>query len=310
MNTIFMGTPQFAATVLEALVNGGFKPAAVFTNPDKQSGRGHKLTELPVKTLAQSLGIPVYQPTTLKNNAEVIDTISEIQPDVIVVAAYGKILPSEVINLPRLGCLNTHASLLPKFRGASAINAAIREGEKKTGVTIMQIAPGLDTGDIITAAATDIKDGETVTELTARLAHIGGDLLVEVLNHLDNGERLTPTPQDDSLATFVYPITKSECRIDWDKPADKVRNFIHSLSDNPAAFTEISGKRLKVYRADITNETQDFAVGTVLIKKGLYVVCSNGETLKLTEVAPENGKRMSGAAFAAGAAKHNGVVLT
>lgn len=215
MNVVFMGTPKFAVPTLEALAQAGHEISGVITQPDAMRDRGKKLQPTPVKEKAVELGIPVYQPAKIKNNEEFLATLKELAPDVIVVAAYGKILPAEVLIIPPLGCVNVHASLLPKYRGAGPIQRAILEGEEKTGITIMYMAEGLDTGDMLSKAETSIEK-KTAEELTEELALMGGKLLVETLPLLESGE-IQGEVQDDSLATYAPMISKKDGQIDFEK---------------------------------------------------------------------------------------------
>ena len=291
MKIVFMGTPDFAVPTLEALYQGRYDIAAVFTQTDKPKGRGYKLTPPPVKVLAAEHKTPVYQPKSLKKDAdEYISILKEIAPDCIVVAAYGKILPKEVLDIPRLGCVNVHGSLLPKYRGAAPIQQSVLNGDAVTGITTMLMGEGLDTGDILLQRETEIGENETASELFDRLAQIGAELLIETLDRLEEGS-ITPIKQDDSLATYAGMLDKSMCEIDYTKPVFSVHKHICGLSDWPCAVTKLDGKRLKVYRSEIVMDMKaNKEPGTVLDDK-LSVACSDG-VIRFTEVQAEGSKRM------------------
>jgi methionyl-tRNA formyltransferase len=286
MKIIFMGTPDFAVHTLNALMSSKHEVVAVFTQSDKPRGRGNRITFSPVKAAALEYGIPVHQPTTLKTD-EAINIIKEYTPDCIVVAAYGMILPEKVLNLPKYRCLNVHASLLPKYRGAAPINRCIMDGESETGVTIMQMETGIDTGDMLLWEKAAISESMTASELHDTLAELGGRLLVEALNNIDS---LKPVKQDDSLATYAEKLTKAECEIDFTRSAGELHDFIRGLADYPCAYTSCEGKRIKVYRA-LIGEIQH---------EGIPLKCGNGEFITLTEIQPEGGKRMKTTEFLKG----------
>jgi methionyl-tRNA formyltransferase len=246
----------------------------------------------PVKTLALEHSTPVYQPNSLKKDAdEYINILRELNPDCIVVAAYGKILPKEVLEIPKYGCINIHASLLPKYRGAAPIQRAILDGEKETGVTVMQMAEGLDTGDMLLKRAIEIGENETASELFDRLAVLGGEMITDLLEKLAAGE-ITPEPQDNSQSTYAAMITKDMCPIDFTQPVFRVHKQICGLSDSPAAFAYLDGKRLKVYRSEIVSNSKPNAQpGEFVGKKQFDVACSDG-VIRFTEIQAEGGKRM------------------
>ncbi|MBR6045296.1 MAG: methionyl-tRNA formyltransferase [Ruminococcus sp.] len=292
MNIIFMGTPDFAVPALEKLYEK-HNILAVFTQPDKPKGRGMKLAAPPVKELALTHGTPVYQPVSLKKNGE--EFIAEMQrlaPDAIVVAAYGKILPKAVLDIPRLGCVNIHGSLLPKYRGAAPIQWAVLNGDKETGITTMLMAEGLDTGDMLEQAKVEIGNNETAAELFDRLADLGAELIIHTLDGLERGE-ITPVAQDDSLSCYAPMLTKELCPIDFSKPARAVQKQICGLSDWPCATASLDGRRLKVYHSEIVSETGSFGeAGTVCDAARFCVACGEG-AVRLTEVQAEGSKRMS-----------------
>ncbi len=299
MRIVFMGTPDFAAVSLQALLDAGHEIAAVFTQPDKPKGRGHKLCFSPVKELALKHGIPVYQPTTLKDE-QVVNTLAALSPQVIAVVAYGKLLPVSVLEIPPLGCINVHGSLLPKYRGAAPIQWSVLNGDEKAGVTTMYMAKGMDTGDIILQEETPIGEDETAAELFDRLAVLGAQTLCKTLPLLEAGTA-PRIKQDESLATHVSMLSKEQARIDFTLPAEKVHHFICGMSDWPCAYTTLNGKRLKVYRSHLSALKSSEKAGSIVENKDrLTVVCGDGGCVELTEVQYDNGKRMGAAAFLRG----------
>ncbi len=291
MKIVFMGTPDFAVPTLNKLYESEHEIAAVFTQPDKPKGRGYKLSPPPVKVLALEHGTPVYQPESLKKQPEMWDVLKEIAPDVIVVAAYGKILPKQVLDIPKYHCVNVHGSLLPKYRGAAPIQWSVLNGDDETGITTMLMGEGLDTGDILLQRSTPIGENETAAELFDRLAEIGADLLIETLEKLEKGE-ITPVKQDEKLATYASILTKDMCMIDFNKPVKEVHKKICGLSDWPCAVTTLDGKRLKVFRSQIVKDkTPGQQAGTVVDTKQFCVCCADG-VIKLAEVQAEGSKRM------------------
>ena len=310
MKVVFMGTPDFAVTALNALYNEeSVEVAAVFTQQDKPKGRGHKLSPPPVKVLAQEHGTRVFQPVSLKMDAEeYMNALKEIAPDAIIVAAYGKILPREVLELPKYGCINIHASLLPKYRGAAPIQRAILDGEKETGVTIMQMAEGLDTGDMLLQGRLTIGENETAAELFDRLAQLGAELITKTLRSLPDG--LAPVVQNDSLATYAEKITKDMSPIDFNKTVFSIHKQICALSDSPCASCYLEGKRIKVYHSEIlTCEKPEAVPGAFVGSKCFDVACSDG-VIRLTEIQAEGGKRMTGNAYLNGKPVKAGTLLT
>ena len=281
----------------------------MFTQPDKPKGRGYKLVPPPVKVLAAEHGTPVYQPQSLKKDAEeYLTTLKELAPDVIVVAAYGKILPKEVLELPKFGCINIHASLLPEYRGAAPIQRAILDGKTETGVTVMQMSEGLDTGDMLLKKSVAIGENETSAELFDRLAKLGADMIMEVLKKAEKGE-LAPEKQDDSLSSYAAMITKDMCPIDFDKPVFKIHRQICALSDSPCAVCYLQGKRLKVYHSEIVScEKANAKPGEFIGGKKFDVACADG-VIRFTEIQPEGGKRMSAQAYLNGKPVKPGTLL-
>lgn len=298
MRIVFMGTPDFAVLCLKSLIAAGHEVAAVFTRKDKPKGRKQTLTPPPVKVTAVENGIPIFQPDTLRN-AETTKIIADLKPDIIVVAAYGMILPKAVLDIPPYGCVNVHASLLPKYRGAAPIQRAIINGDKVTGVTTMQMAEGIDTGDILLCKSIKIGADETSELLTARLSVIGAELIVQTLDALKNGT-VKPVPQDNEKSSYASMLTKELSPIDWNKTAGEIHNLVRGLVPWPTASTVYQGKRLKIYSSKIVTE-QKGAPGLVVSGNGLFTVCCGGKTaLELLEVQAEGGKRMSGKDFLRG----------
>lgn len=295
MKIVFMGTPDFAVPCLQALLDHPYEVAGVFTQPDKPKGRGYQLTPPPVKELAVSRGIPVFQPRTLRDG-EALAQLQVLRPDLIIVVAYGKILPKEILDLPRLGCINVHASLLPRYRGAGPIQWAVLNGETVTGVTTMYMAEGLDTGDMLESASLEIGPDETADELHDRLSQLGAKLLLSTVEKAEKG-LLEPKKQDDALSCYAPMLTKELSRIDFSRPAQEVHNQIRGLSSWPAAYTFYQGKRLKVYRSHLVQGTGE--PGTLLDSKHFVVACGEG-AVQLTEVQYEGSRKMSGEEFLRG----------
>lgn len=290
-----MGTPDFAVPSLKALLDSGETVTGVFTQPDKPKGRGHHLQAPPVKEAAESTGIPVFQPATLRTE-EALESLKTLEPDLIVVVAYGKLLPKAVLELPRYGCINVHGSLLPKYRGAAPIQWTVLNGDPVGGVTTMVMAEGLDTGDMLLKAETPVGENETSSELYERLSHVGASLLVDTLAALKAGT-LTLVPQDDAEATHAPMLTKEMGKLDFSKPAEQLHHLICGLSDWPCAYTEFEGKRLKVYHSRLCAEEGE--PGEILDSKRFLVGCGEG-SVELLEVQYEGSKRMPGDAFLRG----------
>lgn len=296
MRILFMGTPDFAVPSLKALIENQFEVCAVFTQPDKPKGRGHKLQAPPVKELAMQHEIPVYQPATLRNE-ETASLIRDLHPDVIVVVAYGKLLPKTVLDIPKHGCINVHGSLLPKYRGAAPIQWAVINGEKTTGVTTMYMAEGLDTGDMILKAETPIGENETAGELFDRLKETGAGLLIDTLHQVQQGT-VQSVPQNDDEATLAPMLNKQDGRINWAKPAQAVLNQIRGMNPWPAAYTSLENKKIKVFDAKVIDFTGE--PGNIETIDGALAVFCGEKALLLTEIQPENKKRMSGWSFLLG----------
>lgn len=301
MRIVFMGTPDFAQVCLRALVEAGLNVVAAVTQPDKPKGRGYQMIPPPVKAYAQEQGIPVYQPQTLKDGA-FAQTLARLAPDLIIVVAYGKILPSYIIEYPRLGCINAHGSLLPKYRGAAPIQRAIMDGEKETGITIIYMDAGIDTGDMLLSEKTPIYDTDNFETLHDRLADIAGRLLVRVAPMLEAGTVMS-VPQDDTLSNYASKILKEDCILDFSKDAQVLLHQIQGLSPYPLAMTKTpNGKLLKIVSAKITDAREKSPAGTVadLSDAGFTIVCGDGRKLLVTGVLPEGKGRMQAADFARG----------
>ena len=296
MRIVFMGTPDFAVPSLQALIDAGHDVCAVYTQPDKPQGRKQILTAPPVKTLALEHDIPVFQPNTLKNEDEQA-RLRELAPEVIIVVAYGKLLPKAVLDIPPHGCINVHGSLLPRWRGAAPIQWAVIAGDEMAGVTTMQMAEGLDTGDMLLTYETKVGEKETAGELFDRLAQSGAELLTQTLVKLDE---ITPRPQDDAQSCYAHMLDKQMAVIDWSKSAHEIDCLIRGLNPWPIALTTLSGERLKVFAAE--KAAGNGEPGTVLEadpKKGLTVACGEG-ALRLTEIQLVGGKRMKATDFLRG----------
>lgn len=296
MRIVFMGTPDFAVPSLQALIDAGHDVCAVYTQPDKPQGRKQILTAPPVKTLALAHDIPVFQPNTLKNEDEQA-RLRELAPEVIIVVAYGKLLPKAVLDIPPHGCINVHGSLLPRWRGAAPIQWAVIAGDEMAGVTTMQMAEGLDTGDMLLTYETKVGEKETAGELFDRLAQSGAELLTQTLVKLDE---ITPRPQDDAQSCYAHMLDKQMAVIDWSKSAHEIDCLIRGLNPWPIALTRLAGERLKVFAAE--KAAGNGEPGTVLEadpKKGLTVACGEG-ALKLIEIQLVGGKRMKATDFLRG----------
>nr|WP_302469272.1 methionyl-tRNA formyltransferase [Intestinimonas massiliensis (ex Afouda et al. 2020)] len=295
-----MGTPEFAVPSLNALLGAGHTVCGVFTQPDKPKNRGMKLLPSPVKVCALSHEIPVFQPAKMRDG-EALGYLRELDPELIVVAAYGKILPSEILDYPARGCINVHSSLLPKYRGAAPINWAILNGETVTGVTIMHMAPALDAGDIISQASTPIGADETAPTLTARLAELGAELLVSAVEAIGAGTAAR-TPQDEAGSTYAPMLSRELSPMDWNKPARTLHDQVRGLLPWPAAVAEFGGIRCKVFSTDIPLQTTDAAPGTILEagKRGIDIACGGGTVLHIDELQADGGKRMKAADYLRG----------
>lgn len=295
MRVVFMGTPDFAVPSLARLLECGHEVPAVFTQPDKPAGRGHKLTPPPVKKLAAAQGLTVYQPDTLRDE-QVQKMLRDLAPDVIAVVAYGKLLPPQVLEIPRLGCVNVHGSLLPKYRGAAPIQWSVLNGDSEAGVTTMYMAQGLDCGDMILKESVALGKEETSGELYERLAPIGADLLIKTLDLLEKGNA-PREKQDDALSSTAPMLTKQMARLDFTQSAEQLIRLINGMNPWPVAHTLLDGNLLKVYRARPADGHG--APGEVLAAKGFAAACGQG-ALELLEIQAQGSKRMAAADYLRG----------
>ncbi len=292
MRIVFMGTPDFASASLKKLIDERFDVVGVFTQPDKPKGRGMELSASPVKELALENGLPVFQPVKMRDGTALAQ-IKALEPDILVVVAYGRILPDDILAVPKYGAINVHGSLLPKYRGAAPIQWAVLNGDKITGVTTMYLASEMDTGDIIYTSETEIGEYETSGELFDRLKDMGAELLVKTLRDIDAGTA-PRAPQDHSKASYVTMLDKSICPIDWNKTPREVLKHIYGLQPWPVATMELEGKTVRVFAAKYTDGKTEKVPGAVVStdKGGLEIACADGETLLITELQAPGKKRM------------------
>ena len=309
LNILFMGTPDFAQESLKCLVEEKYNIIGVVTNPDRPKGRGMKMIASPVKEYALEKGLDVYQPEKVRNNIEFIDKIKELNPDIICVVAYGKILPKEILDIPKYGCINVHASILPKYRGAAPIQWAVLNGDKVTGVTTMYMDVGMDTGDIILVEKTNIGEEETTGELWNRLSKIGGNLLVKTLKQIEEGT--APRKKQEEDFTMAPMLNKEMSKIDWEnKTAGEIHNLVRGLNPIMGAYTFLNDKKIKIWKTKVRTENEllelfpelkeylfkvkDLMQGTIMFasdKKGLFVKANEG-IIEIKEIQGENAKRM------------------
>jgi len=317
LKILFMGTPDFAQESLKSIYDAGFEIIGVVTNPDKPKGRGMKLAYSPVKEYALEKKLKIYQPTKIRNNTEFLNEIKTLAPDVICVVAYGKILPKEILEIPKLGCINVHGSLLPKYRGAAPIQWAVLNGDKTTGITTMYMNEGMDTGDMILKEEVEIGPDETTGELWQKLSKIGGEILVKTLKLIEEGK--APREKQTEEATLAPMLNKEMALIDWENSdANKIHNLIRGLNPIMGAYSYIDGKKIKFWKSKVLTKEEFFSYktefeeyeakfnnlvpGTILIaddKDGLYIK-ANGGVLKILEIQGENAKRMPTADFLRG----------
>ena len=302
MKIIYMGTPDFAVAPLEAILKAGHEVTAVVTQPDRQKGRGREVQYSPVKECALSYGIPVLQPLKIKEK-DAVEELRKYPADIFVVAAFGQLLSEEILNMPRFGCINIHASLLPAYRGAAPIQWCVINGEEKTGVTIMQMAKGMDTGDILLQKEVVLDEKETGGSLFDRLMETGAELIVEALPKIEAGE-LIPVVQKEELATYAGKITKDMGNIDFTKAAVTIERLIRGLNPWPSAFTHYKGKILKIWEADVVSEcvnAENPVPGTVIaMDKESFTLATGEGALRIRSLQPEGKKRMSCAEFMRG----------
>lgn len=307
MRIVFMGTPDFAVPCLEKLIESGHDVVGVFSQPDKPVGRKQVLTPPEVKACAVQHDIPVYQPEKIKNS-NALEIIKSLNADVIVVVAYGKILPKEILNATKFGCINVHASLLPLYRGAAPIQWSILNGDAKTGVSIMQMDEGLDTGDVLLVKETPIGANETSAELFDRLSAIGADALVEALDMIEKGET-NPQKQPEGEYQYAKMITRDLCPIDWNKSAVEIHNQVRGLQTWPVAITTVNGKNLKIHKTILTDIAGNKAGIVVDNNKRLVVCCGDGKCLEILELQLDGKKRMDVKSFLSGNSIEVGNVL-
>lgn len=302
MNIVFMGTPDFAKESLQAVFEAGHTIKLVITNPDKPKGRGMKMIASPVKEYAMSKELEMEQPTKIKGNNEIIEKIKQIKPDVICVVAYGKILPKEIIEIPKLGCINVHGSLLPQYRGAAPIQWAVLNGDKQTGITTMYMDEGMDTGDMILEQKVEIGEDETTGELWYRLSKIGANLLVKTLKLIENGK--APREKQPENYTLAPMLKKEMARINWqEQTSEQIKNLVRGLNPIMGAYSMLNGKKIKFWKVQKTDKKEENKqIGEVLIsdpKQGLYIKTKDG-VIKVIEIQGENAKKMPIADFLRG----------
>ena len=294
LNIVFMGTPDFARESLEAIYEKGHTILTVVTNPDKPKGRGMKLLPSEVKKFALEAEIPIEQPEQIRNNKEFIEKIKKLNPDIICVVAYGKLLPKEILEIPEMGCINVHASILPKYRGAAPIQWAILNGDKTTGVTTMYMDEGMDTGDIILKKEVEIEENETTGELWDKLSQIGGKLLVETLQQIE--KKKAPRKKQEKNFSMAPMLSKSMAKIDWNiQTAEEIKNLIRGLNPIMGAYTYLNEKKIKIWKVEVIKEINERVKnGTIIVsnpKEGLLIQAKEG-ILKVLEIQGENAKKM------------------
>lgn len=309
MKIVFMGTPDFAVPTLEALIRGGHKVQAVVTQPDKPKGRGKAVLMTPVKEKALEHQIPVYQPVRIKKDDEFFEVLKGLNPDAIVVTAFGQILPERILNLPKYGCFNVHASLLPKYRGAAPIQWAVINGDKESGVTTMLMDIGMDTGDMLEKIVVTLDPKETGGSLFDRLSEAGGELILSTLEKAENGS-LVRTKQPEEGVTYAGMLDKALGKIDWTKSAEEIERLIRGLNPWPSAYTSYDGKTVKLWDADVVSEETGEPAGTIVhvTKHGFQVQTGNG-LLQINELQLEGKKRMDTASFLRGYPVAEGTIL-
>lgn len=301
-----MGTPEFAVPSLKELIESEHDVIAVIAQPDRPKGRGHRLSPPPIKVLAEKFNIPVLQPEKIKTD-EFLRELKELNPEVICVTAYGKIIPKSILELPEHGCINVHPSLLPKYRGAAPVNWTIINGEKVTGVTIMQMDEGMDSGDILLIREVQIGDDDDAETMLERLSHIGAEMLVETLSLLGR-EKLEPVKQDESKVTYAPMLQKSDGEIKWGKTAGEIRNLIRGLTPWPGTFTKLGDKTLKIYKANI-HEGRGRPGEIIESGKNSMIVATGDGALEILELQIEGGKRLDIKSFLSGHQVEKGAIL-
>lgn len=308
MKVIFMGTPDFSVKALESIINAGHEVVAVVTQPDKKKGRGNQVQYPPVKETALQHGLDVYQPERVRNE-EFVEFLRSLNADIIVVSAFGQILPKSILEMTKYGCINIHASLLPKYRGAAPIQWSIIDGEEKTGVTIQQMNEGIDTGDILEAEEVKIDVKETGGSLFDKLAETGAGLIVRTMEHIEQG-KVNPVKQDDSKSNYAKMLTKELGNIDFSKSAESIERLIRGLTPWPSAYTKLNGKTLKIWDADVSDKEYEGVAGEIVDVDRQSVYVKTGEkTLVINELQLEGKKRMSTQSFLLGFNIEKGVIL-
>ena len=307
MRIMFMGTPDIAAQSLRALIANGMKPVCVVTQPDKPKGRGYKLVPPEVKTTALENDIPVYQPEKLKNG-ELMSVLEEYKPELIAVVAYGKLLPSYILDYPKYGCINMHASILPRYRGAAPIQWSVLNGEKISGVTAMQMDVGLDTGDMLLTKTVEIGENETAGELHDKLSVLGADVMSETIDLLLKGE-LKPEKQDDSESNYAPMLSKDLCPIDWNESAQKVHNKVRGLSPWPVATAKLGEKTIKIHKTAVSGKCNATPGEVVVSDKKLVVACGESTSVEIIVLQTEGKKAMNASDFLRGNPIEKGIIL-
>lgn len=307
MDIVFMGTPEFAVPCLERLISDGHNVKGVFTQPDKPKGRGHKMQFPPVKECAVEAGIPVYQPLKMKDG-EAISILENLNPELIIVVAYGKILPKEILDYPKYGCINMHASILPRYRGAAPIQWSVLNGEKISGVTAMQMDVGLDTGDMLLTKTVEIGENETAGELHDKLSVLGAEVMSETINLLLKGE-LKPEKQDDSESNYAPMLSKDLCPIDWNESAQKVHNKVRGLSPWPVATAKLGEKTIKIHKTAVSGKCNATPGEVVISDKKLVVACGESTSVEIIVLQTEGKKAMNASDFLRGNPIEKGIIL-
>ncbi|NCC86973.1 MAG: methionyl-tRNA formyltransferase [Clostridia bacterium] len=307
MKIVFMGTPEFAVPCIKKIISDGHDVLGVFTQPDKPKGRGYTLTPPPVKVTALENNIPVYQPSTLKDG-EALNILKTLNPQLIIVVAYGKILPKDILDLPQYGCVNIHASVLPKYRGAAPIQWSVINGDKQTGVTSMYMEQGLDTGDMLITETLEIGENETAGELHDRLSILGADVLSQTIIKIKNGE-LIRRKQDDNLSTYSPMLDKSLCPINWNESAQTIHNKIRGLSPWPVATANFEDKILKIHSSVLVDGIYSKPGEVILSDNRLIVCCGDGKCIEILQIQAQGSKRMSAQDFLRGHKIEKGTLL-
>jgi methionyl-tRNA formyltransferase len=307
MDIVFMGTPEFAVPCLERLISDGHNVKGVFTQPDKPKDRGHKMQFPPVKECAVDAGIPVYQPLKMKDG-EAISILENLNPELIIVVAYGKILPKEILDYPKYGCINMHASILPRYRGAAPIQWSVLNGEKISGVTAMQMDVGLDTGDMLLTKTVEIGENETAGELHDKLSVLGAEVMSETIDLLLKGE-LKPEKQDDSESNYAPMLSKDLCPIDWNESAQKVHNKVRGLSPWPVATAKLGEKTIKIHKTAVSGKCNATPGEVVVSDKKLVVACGESTSVEIIVLQTEGKKAMNASDFLRGNPIEKGIIL-